>query len=364
MPIADKLPQQGTLLCDVPGDSASALGLGSSDLCIPYRRVREGGWGYLWGDSWCGPDQSGDYLGSPLILTQDEFDESGSRAVEFTGTVSGDRARQVFDYRHNADNGAGVTEVSRIPNDAIEIGGRTFVQYTAVHTWAGPDSDTDGSAFSGIAWSDDHGATWRDFDHRWAGQALGIDGNPYGMWTFAGIDPDGYLYVFAKRWNGSHRYRRDHGFVQLFRYDPADFFHGNFAAQQNWAHIDGRWGWHATYRYPPTPIFGRGNALGEFSVARIGSTYVMSYFDCVDLSIKTRTADRPDAVWSDERIHVVHDDTRPSAHLGKPRMPTLYGGYIHPGSASPSNLTVMISRWNGTEGSHPYTATQWTGLSA
>ncbi|WP_063034188.1 DUF4185 domain-containing protein [Nocardia grenadensis] len=364
MPTAERLPQHGTPLCDVPGDSASALGLGSGDLCIPYRRVDAGSWGYLWGDCWRGPGQTGEYLGSPVLSTQDVFDATGETAIRFTGVVPGGRARQLFDYAHHADNGSGVTEISRIPNDAIEIDGRTFIQYTAVHRRVGPDSALDGSAFSGIAWSDDYGGTWHDFGHRWPGQALGIDGNPYAMWTFAGIDPDGYLYVFAKRWNGSHFYRRDHGVVQLFRYDPADFFHGNFAAQQNWAHIDGRWGWYPTHRHPPTPLFAPGHALGELSVARIGSTYVMAYFDCVDLSVKTRTADRLDAVWSAEKIQVVHDDTWPAAHVGKPRLPMLYGGYIHPGSASLSRLTMMISRWNGTLGARPYTVTQWTGPAA
>ncbi|NUS95400.1 MAG: DUF4185 domain-containing protein, partial [Nocardia sp.] len=250
----------------------------------------------------------------------------------------------------------------RIPNDAIEIDDRTLVQYTSVHTWVPPDSDIDGSVSSGIAYSDDGGATWRDFDHHWYGAALGIDGNPYGMWTFAGIDPDGYLYVFAKRWNGSHHFRGDHGYIQLFRYDPTDFRRGDFAAQQNWAHIDGRWGWYPTREHPPTPIFAPGHDLGELSVVRLDSTYVMSYFDCADLSIKTRTASRPDGEWSAERTHVVHDAAR--SPRGIPQLPTLYGGYLHPGSSSPSNLTMLISRWNGRPGGHPYTVTQWTGLSA
>ncbi|WP_156058715.1 hypothetical protein [Nocardia rhamnosiphila] len=53
-----------------------------------------------------------------------------------------------------------------------------------------------------------------------------------------------------------------------------------------------------------------------------------------------------------------------SSHGGIPRLPTLYGGYIHPGSAAPSHLTMIISRWNGTAGARPYTVTQWTGLAA
>ncbi|MEU1953118.1 DUF4185 domain-containing protein [Nocardia rhamnosiphila] len=148
MPMADRLPQQGTPLCDLPADSASALGLGSGDLCIPYRRIHDGSWGYLWGDSWRGPGRTGEYLGSPVMSTQDVFDASGANSIRFTGAVPGGRVRQLFDYATDADNGFGVTEVSRIPNDALEIDGRTFIQYTAVHSRVRPDSAIDGSAFS------------------------------------------------------------------------------------------------------------------------------------------------------------------------------------------------------------------------
>ncbi|NUS95354.1 MAG: DUF4185 domain-containing protein, partial [Nocardia sp.] len=74
MRITVDLPRNGTELCNDPADSAHARGLGSGDLCIPYRREREGSWGYLWGDCWRGPDQTGAYLGSPLLLVQDLFD--------------------------------------------------------------------------------------------------------------------------------------------------------------------------------------------------------------------------------------------------------------------------------------------------
>lgn len=361
----EDLALSGTPLCDRTADSACACGIGSGDLCIPYRRVHDGTWGYLWGDCWRGPGQSGDYLGSPLILVGTDFDPSGARPIEFTGPVPGPGpARQLFDYRHHADNGFGVTEVSRIPNDAIEFGGRTFIQYTAVHAWVPPGSGTDGSAFSGVAYSDDFGATWQDFPYHWHGDALGIDGNPYGMWTFAGIAPDGYLYIFTKRWNGSHHYRHDDGWIQLVRYNPADFFHGDFAAQQNWAFVDGAWGWQPATRQPPTPLFGPGNSIGEFSVKRIGSVYVLSYFDCTTLSVCTRTASRPDAPWSDPKVQLVHDPAAASSPAGRPHVPNLYGAYLHPGSPSPDNLTVVISRWTGIAGSGPYTATQWTGLAA
>ena len=43
-------------------------------------------------------------------------------------------------------------------------------------------------------------------------------------------------------------------------------------------------------------------------------------------------------------------------------MQYLYGGYIHPGSASATSLTLIVSQWDGTIGSPPYWALQYDGI--
>ncbi|MGW4236083.1 DUF4185 domain-containing protein [Streptomyces sp. NPDC004749] len=350
--------QRGTPLCDEPGDSAATQGVGSSDLGIPYYREHDGTWGYVFGDTWSGMQQYGDYLGSPLMLCQAGFDASGATPVSFTWAMpTGGRARQLFAYRTNADNGFG-HEVSRIPNDCVEFGGRTYIQYTSVGTWE-PPAGYDGSLMSGVAYSDDHGVTWRDYPYHWAGDIQGVNQSMYGMWSFAGIDPDGWLYIFSKRWNGSHRNTADRGAIQLFRIRPDDFRAGNFGAQQNWAHLESRWQW--TTAAPPSPIL-TGNNVGEFSVKRIGDRYCMSYFDVTDYSICTRTASRPDTVWSAPKPQIVGDNRLPASHWGKPQVPNLYGGYIHPGSASPTSLTLMVSQWPGVLHQPPYRVLQFDGI--
>jgi hypothetical protein len=349
--------QHGTELCDVAGDSAFAQGLGSGDLCIPYYRAHSGTWGYIFGDSWSGVQQSGTYLGSPVMLKQDKFDLSGSTAISFNGALpSGGHAGQLFSYKHHADNGYGY-EVSRIPNDCIEFGGRTYLQYTSVNNW---DTTGDGSLMAGVAYSDDYGATWHDYPYHWPGQAQGISQSLYMMWSFAGIDLDGLLYIFSKRWNGSHLNSGDLGAIQLFRIRPSEFRAGNFGAQQNWAYLDSTWQWTTTA--PPSIILS-GNNIGEFSVKRLpsgnkpgpgkhtGSTYCMSYFDVTDYAIRTRTAPRPDRIW-----------TAPKTQLTGSQVPNLYGGYIHPGSAAVTSLTLTVSRWDGTVGSAPYCAMQFDGI--
>ncbi|GGZ26615.1 hypothetical protein GCM10010300_82420 [Streptomyces olivaceoviridis] len=350
--------QNGAPLCEQPGDSARAQGLGSGDLAIPYYREHDNTWGYVFGDSFSEPALGGEYLGSPVMLNQASFDASGSTPISFTWAMpTGGGARQLFDYQHNADNGHGF-EVSRIPNDCIEFGGRTYIQYTSVEVWQ-PPAGYDGSRMSGVAYSDDHGVTWHDYPYHWAGDTQGVNQSLYGMWSFAGIDPDGWLYIFSKRWNGSHLNTGDGGAIQLFRIRPEEFRAGNFGAQENWAYLDGRWQW--TRAVQPSVILS-GNNIGEFSVKRIGGTYCMSYFDVTDYSICTRTALRPDAVWSAPKPQIVGNATWPTSHWGKPQLPFLYGGYIHPGSAGPTSLTLIVSQWNGQLHQSPYRVLQYDGI--
>jgi hypothetical protein len=343
--------QVGTSLCDEPGDSASVQGLGSGDLGIPYYRPHDNSWGYVFGDSWTGIQQTGTYLGSPVMVTQAGFDASGATPITFSGALPSARhTAQLFNYQHGANNGYG-TEITRIPNDCIEFGGRTYLQYTSVNNW---DTTGDGSLMAGIAYSDDYGVTWQDYPYHWDGSARGVDQSLYMMWSFAGIDPDGWLYIFSKRWNGSHRNGGDAGAIQLFRIQPNDFRAGNFGAQQNWVY-DGSWHW--TSSGTPPSIILQGNGIGEFSVKRIGSTYCMAYFDVADYSIQTRTSPRPDQVWTAPKRQITGN---PVGDL--PTRPFLYGGYIHPGSTSATSLTVIVSQWNGQLNQPPYWALQYDGI--
>ncbi|MDH6709494.1 hypothetical protein P3T27_006242 [Kitasatospora sp. MAA19] len=353
--VAATTGQNGTPLCDQPGDSASQQGLGSGDLAIPYYREHDNSWGYVFGDSWTGIQQSGTYIGSPVMLNQAGFDASGATPISFTwAQPTGGQAGQLFGYTHRVDNGYG-WEISRIPNDCIEFGGRTYLQYTSVYTWGAPgdpvlDPGHDGSLMSGVAYSDDYGVTWRDYAYHWPGDHQGENQSLYGMWSFAGIDPDGWLYVFSKRWNGSHVNSADGGAIQLFRYQPEDFRAGRFEAQQNWAYLNGSWQW--TTAAPPSVILS-GNNTGEFSVKRIGGTYCMSYFDVRLGTIFTRTAPRPDSPWS-----------VPLPQITALQVANLYGGYIHPGSPSASALTLIVSQWPGQVGQPPYWVRQFDGIRA
>lgn len=335
--------QTGAPLCQLPGDSASQHGLGSGDLGIPYYREHDRSWGYVFGDSF---NAGNTYLGSPVMLNQASFDSSGAAPISFSYAMPNGTAAQLFNYAHGVDNGYGV-ESTRISNDCIEFGGRTYLQYTSVVHGIGGDplpAGDDGSLMSGVAWSDDFGVTWTDYPWHWDGQYRGVNQSMYGMWSFAGIDPDGWLYIFSKRWNGSHKNTADQGAIQLFRINPDEFRAGNFGAQQNWIYDGSNWRW-ATDGTPPSLLFAPGNNIGEFSVKRINGTYCMSYLDVTDGSICTRTAPRPDAAWSAPTPQIVANNTWPPNHWGRPQVDSPYGGYIHPGSASATSLTLIVSQW-------------------
>lgn len=353
--------QTGAPLCQNGADSASQQGLGCGDLGIPYYRPHDNTWGYVFGDSYRGPTQ-GDpntYIGSPVMLNQANFDASGASQISFTWAMpTYGQAGQLFDYAHGQNNGLGDVEQSRIPNDCIEFGGRTYIQYTSVFTW-GPPAGWDGSVCSGVAYSDDYGVTWTDFGYHWPGDRTGGNESLYGMWSFGGIDADGYLYVYSKRWNGGHNNSADQGLIQLFRFTQEDFHNGAWGNQQNWAQVDGSWTW--TNQALPTPLFAAGNNLGEFSVKNINGTYCMSYFDVDDYSICTRTSPRPEGGWSAPQVQIVGDYRYPS-HWGKPQLSNLYGGYIHPGSASANSLTLIVSQWPGNNAPQPYRVLQYDGI--
>ncbi|MBS2539937.1 DUF4185 domain-containing protein, partial [Catenulispora sp. NF23] len=326
----------------------------------PYHRQHDNSWGYVFGDSYGGPNQGDNYLGSPVMLNQATFDSSGATPISFTWAMpTYGQARQTFNYRHGANNGLGDVEVTRIPNDCIEFGGRTYIQYTSVFTW-GPPAGYDGSVCSGVAYSDDYGVTWTDFGYHWPGDRTGGNESLYGMWSFAGIDADGFLYIYSKRWNGSHNNSADQGLIQLFRFTQEDFHNGAWQNQQNWAEVSsGNWQW--TSNAYPTPLFPAANNFGEFSVKNINGTYCMSYFDVDNYAIYTRTSPRPEGGWSVPLPQIVGDYRYPT-YWGKPQVPSLYGGYIHPGSASATSLTLIVSQWPGNNAPNPYRVLQFDGI--
>lgn len=345
----------GTTLTGYSGSTAKRFGVGGTDLGIPYDRsyFEPGASGFVFGDTFTGDSQgSGTWTGSPVLLFSPDRPDA---TTTFTATPGGGQAKQALDYTHKADNGYGF-EVSRIPNDAfVDPNGRTWLTYTSVRDWDVPD-DRYGALYSGLAYSDDDGVTWTDYAAMWPNDGTdGYDGwSPFMMQSFAGIgnnNDDGYLYVVSKEWGRAH----NRGGPILMRV-PWERIAAR-ADYEFWGFDGTAWQWGAS---EPTPLFAGTGALGEISVQNIAGTWVMAYFDVAGYCISTRTADSIDAVWTDPKPQI--HGSRPWWQVWVPSFPQLYGGFIHPGSVSPTDVTLYVSQWNTTT-NYPYWVRQFDGIS-
>ncbi|MDG3011857.1 DUF4185 domain-containing protein [Rhodococcus sp. D2-41] len=343
----------GTVITGTP-TSTGRFGVGGTDLGIPYLRTHDGSSGYVFGDTFAGDTVGSGNWRSPVLLIQEAFDPTGDTAISFTSGIGGNPATQLLTYTHDADNGHG-SEVTRIPNDAIEIDGRTWLTYTAVRDWTAVD-DRYGALYAALAYSDDHGRTWTDHAVVWPND--GSDGyggwSPLMMQSFAGIgnnDDDGHLYIAAKEWGRAHN---QNGPI-LMRVPATSAAILDKARYQHWGY-DGSWRWGSP---TPTPLFDGMGPIGELSVQNIGGTCCMSYFDVNGYCISTRTAPAIDRVWTGptQQIHGQAPWWKP----GFTAFPQLYGGYIHPASASPTSLTLTVSQWNTARG-RPYQVMQFDGI--
>ncbi|MBO0855007.1 MAG: DUF4185 domain-containing protein [Nocardia sp.] len=352
MPKQQMSKNWGTPLTGFAGSTAEQFGVGGSDLGIPYDRshFRPGASGFVFGDTFTGDGQGqGTWVGSPVLLFADAAPPA---TTAFTAAPGGARATQALNYTHKADNGYGF-EVSRIPGDAfVDPNGRTWLTYTSVRDWDVAD-DRHGALFAGLAHSDDDGATWTDHPAVWLNDGSdGYDGwSPFMMQSFAGIGADGHLYVVAKEWGRAHN--RDGPILMRVPWQQIT----DRSAYEYWGYDGSRWLW----GHPaPTPLFAGMGAIGEVSVKNLAGTWVMAYFDVAGYCISTRTAPAIDAVWS---------EAKPQIHGSTPwwrrerAFAQLYGGYIHPRSASATDVTLYVSQWNTTT-NNPYWVMQFDGITA
>ncbi|MEU6559774.1 DUF4185 domain-containing protein [Nocardia nova] len=346
----------GAPLTGYAGSTAKRFGMGGTDLGIPYIRehFEPGGSGYVFGDTFTGDSQgSGTWLGSPVLLFGTEVPDA---TTTFTAAPGGAQARQALSYDHNADNGYG-TEVSRIPNDTyVDPNGRTWLTYTSVHDWEAPD-DRYAALFCGLAYSDDDGRTWTDYAA--VRRNDGSDGyggwSPFMMQSFAGIgnnNDDGYLYIVSKEWGRGHN--RDGPILMRVPWQRIETV-GDY---EYWGYDGSGWHWGAS---APTPLFAGMGPIGELSVKNIAGTWVMSYFDVEGYCISTRTAASIDGVWTEAKPQIF--GAVPWWRFWVRSFPQLYGGYIHPRSVSPSDVTLYVSQWNTTT-NNPYWVMQFDGIVA
>ncbi|MGY4103916.1 DUF4185 domain-containing protein [Nocardia sp. R16R-3T] len=344
----------GTAINGYSASTAQQFGVGGADLGIPYDRSRfgPGQSGFVFGDSFTGNSEgSGTWLGSPILLFSPDIPDA---TTAFTSASGGAQAKQVLTYTHDADNGYGI-EVTRIPNDAfVDPNGRTWLTYTSVHDW-NASNDQYGALFCGLAYSDDDGTTWTDYAAVWRNDGSdGYDGwSPFMMQSFAGIgnnNSDGYLYIVSKEWGRAHN--QDGPILMRVPWRQI----ATRADYQYWGYSGSAWQWGNP---APTPLFAGMGPIGELSVKNIAGTWVMSYFDVNGYCISTRTAAAIDQLWTNPRQQI--HGAVPWWQFWIRSFPQLYGGYIHPRSTSPTDVTLYVSQWNTTT-NNPYWVMQFDGI--
>lgn len=319
-------------------DTNQRWAVAGTDLGIPYV-LENGSIGYLFGDTFNTPNPFGPPLPndwrSPIMLRSNVHPNAPSGIVfDSAAKVAGNgRAPDLFFNAKNQSKGYR-TEFSVIPNDGISFPetGRQIVSFMSIHDW-----DQNGLAnwrtnYASLAYSDNGNDFIRVPYLGWENNGNNTD--PFQMWT---MQRDGdFVYVFSVRAG------RQPGPMMLRRVHWTRMF--DKGAYEGWGWNGSNWGWGR----PCTPILqGR---FGEPSVRKLRSgVWAMAYLNVDIGTIVTRTASRPDGVWSAE-----------SPQITAVQEPGLYGGFIHPWSDTGlNNLHLMVSKW--LVGQPVYHVSQWVG---
>jgi hypothetical protein len=315
-----------------------------TDLGIPYV-LENGSIGYLFGDTFNtawpeGPPLPNDWRSPVMLRSSVHPGDANGIVFDSAARVAGNgRAPELMHNGHNGNGIDGLWEVTVIPNDGISFPetGRQLISYMSIENWhsaggAGPHWK---SRYAGVAYSD-NGNDFIRTNLKWWNTGDNKDARQ--MWT---MQRDGdYVYVFsvrAGRQDGPmllHRVRWDRMFDQ--------------SAYEGWGWNGSNWGWGR----PASAILN--GRFGEPSVRRLSDgTWVMAYLNCATGNIVTRTAPGPDRAWSAEKVQVT-----------SAQEPALYGGFIHPWSATGTdNLHLLVSKWtrDGSGRSTAYHVSQFVG---
>ena len=218
---------------------------------------------------------------------------SPAAGITFTGVVTDrtDHAKELL-----ASKKVGGDEITVIPTNGISVGNRAFLHYMSVRQWGQPGQWTLND--SGIAYSDNGGASWTKSAVTWSGSSN------FGQTAL--VAQGGYVYVYGIP---GGRY----GGMKLARVPQADVL--TKAAYQYWTGSR----WVTGDEYAATTIIA--GPVGEMSVQwnSYYKQWIMMYLIDPTQQIVLRTADSLTGPWSDPQVVVDGD-----------RYPALYGPYVLP----------------------------------
>lgn len=220
-------------------------------------------------------------------------------------------------------------EITVIPTAGVTVGNRHYIHYMSVYHWGDPGAWQ--TNYSGIAYSDNNGATWTKHPTaRWNNNRTTWD-NKFQM--AAMMKDGGFVYMYTTP-NGRF------GDVYLARVSENSLLDIN--AYRYW---DGN-GWSASQTAASSVAVG---VAGELSVAYNShfKRYIMTYLNEHRQAIVMRDAPTPTGPWSGEKILVPGNFTG----LGQ------YNAFMHPLSNNSDTLYFIMSTWYPDYNTHLMKAT-------
>lgn len=307
-----------TLINVTTGDPTARFGFRGTDLGY-FTKTNHGYCLATFGDTFNGsmPGQGGGWRSPVITRTHNRDLDNG---LKWDNAVGGSTAKQVVDYTHQSKADAYTREAggfTQIPNDVVHLpDGRYLLSTFVVRSW-----DRHGAA-SWLTWcnrlwtsTQRDAETWAPSVNRDTGRGS-VDFPNEGEWAkFQNCSlvlwEDGYLYMFGTR---SGRNKGTGVYLSRVRWQDWD----RPSKYQLWGWNGDQWAWgHST----ATPILmptRTGGAIGEINVQVIEGVCVLAYVD-YGLGAVTRTALRPDSVW-----------TNPQVHATAAQVPNLYAPSVHP----------------------------------
>lgn len=316
------------------GDATAKFGFRGTDLGY-FTKTNHGYCLATFGDTFDNPMPGGSGWRSPVILRQSNTDLAAG--LKWDNAVGGARAKQVLPYTHANKATAYNTPdapFTVIPNDVVHLPDGTYLMSAHhVRSW-----DRHGDA-SWVTWCnrfyisrEKHAENWDVA--KWttpglAGKPMQFNNDPSQEWhkfqnaTF--VLWDGYLHMF-----GTESGRTNGGGIHLARV-RWDKWH-DLNAWQLWGWQDNQWTWGARVATAIlSPTLPKGS-IGEINAQVIDGIVVLAYCD-FGIGAVTRTALRPDSVWTNPQIHATQLST-----------PNLYAPSVHPYSTL-ERPYMHLSQW-------------------
>jgi hypothetical protein len=269
---------------------------------------------------------------SPVVLFGDP--STVGAGMEWSGSAGPGRyAHQVLDYDHGAIIG-GRRVSTVLPTDLMTVGDQMYLHVMVCE------------GIGNVHWTEvhrstDNGESWEPTGARWPGDH---HGGLFQMLTWERGD-DGYVYAF------STGFQRDQGLI-LQRVPEARLT--DPAAWEGWGFRDGVWAW----GNPPTIALT--GAYGELCLRRVGTGWLLVFFDAGNYRIDGLSLDSPTAnLYEAPRETLVAGSSWDAEDHARGQVAQLYGGYIVPRS-TPEDLHLIVSQWNTTT-NWPYRAMQFRG---